>query len=135
MKKRTNTICPIVYSLDIWGDPWSLVILRDALMDNKRFYRDFLSSPEGIATNILSARLQSLTDAGLLVKIEDESNRAKTTYQPTQKAVDLLPALLSVMQWGMKYNPNTDLSVPIMWEVSEDKDKVNRRLVKQLQAE
>jgi DNA-binding HxlR family transcriptional regulator len=129
MKKRTNTICPIVYSLDIWGDPWSLVILRDILTDNKKFFRDFLNSPEGIATNILSTRLQTLAEAGLLIKIEGISNRSQTIYKPTQKALDLLPALLSIMQWGIKYNPNTDMNIPIMKEVSKDKDDLTRRLL------
>lgn len=104
------------------------MILRDILIDNKKFYRDFLNSPEGIATNILSARLQSLSRAGLLIK-EEASNRAQTTYKPTQKALDLLPALLSVMQWGIKYNPNIDITIPIMKEVSEDKDGLNKRLL------
>lgn len=132
MKKRTNTICPIVYSLDIWGDPWSLVILRDILIDNKKFYRDFLTSPEGIATNILSTRLQSLAKAGLLIKIEGESNRAQTMYKPTQKALDLLPAILSIMQWGIKYNPNTDMSIPVMQEVKENKERLTQHLLEQL---
>lgn len=130
MKKRTNTICPIVYSLDIWGDPWSLVILRDILIDNKKFYREFLTSPEGIATNILSARLQSLTEAGLLIKIEGKSNRAQTLYQPTGKALDLLPVILSVMQWGIKYNPNIDMSIPVMQEVKENREGLHQRLLK-----
>jgi DNA-binding HxlR family transcriptional regulator len=58
MKKRDSSVCPIVYSLDIWGDSWSLVILRDILIHNKRYFREFLASREGIATNILSNRLR-----------------------------------------------------------------------------
>lgn len=134
MKKRTNTSCPVVYSLDIWGDPWSLVIMRDVLIDGKRYYRELLASSEGIATNILSARLQSLTEADLLVKIEGTTNRSQTIYKPTQKALDLLPALLSIMQWGIKYNKNVDMSIPLMQEVAKNKDAVSSRLIKQLQA-
>jgi len=94
MKKATFSVCPIVYALDLWGDPWSLVILRDVLIHNKRYYREFLASRERISTNILSARLQSLVESGLLVKIEGESNRAQTQYRPTPKALDLFPAFL-----------------------------------------
>ncbi|MBA2943282.1 helix-turn-helix transcriptional regulator [Paenibacillus sp. CGMCC 1.16610] len=129
MKKRTPTVCPIVYALDIWGDPWSLIILRDVLIHNKRHYREFLASREGIATNILSARLQSLTDAGLLVKIEGASSRAQTMYRPTQKALDLFPVVFAVMRWGLKYNPDTDMEIPIMQELISDEKGLERRLL------
>ncbi|MBW7454553.1 helix-turn-helix transcriptional regulator [Paenibacillus sepulcri] len=82
-------------TLDILGDPWSLVILCDVLIHNKRHYREFLASDERIATNILSARLQSLTEADLLIKIEGETNRAQTMYRPTQKALDLYPIVFA----------------------------------------
>ena len=130
MKKRTDTVCPIVYALDIWGDPWSLVILRDVLIHNKSHYREFLASRERIATNILSARLHSLVEADLLVKIPGESNRAQTRYRPTQKALDLLPVVLAVMRWGLKYNPHTDMSIPIMQEVATDEHGLRQRLLR-----
>lgn len=130
MKQRNLTVCPIVYSLDIWGDHWSLIILRDVLIHNKRYYREFLASREHIATNILSARLQSLTEAGLLTKTE-KPNRAQTTYRPTQKALDLLPAILAIMHWGLKYNPNTDMDIPVMQELERDENGLQRRLLEQ----
>ena len=123
-KQRGSTACPIVYSLDIWGDPWSLVILRDVLIDNKRHYREFLGSPERIATNVLSSRLQSLVKAGLLTKTEGP-NRAQISYRPTRKALDLLPAILAIMHWGVKYNPNTDISIPPLRELEENDDIVS----------
>lgn len=128
MKKRNLSVCPIVYSLDIWGDPWSLVILRDVLIHNKRYYREFLSSREHISTNILSARLQSLVEADLLIKIES-SNRAQTTYRPTQKTLDLFPVIFAIMHWGLKYNPNTDMNIPIMQELKRDEKGLQRRLL------
>ena len=135
MKKRYPTTCPIVYSMDIWGDPWSLVILRDILLDNKRYYREFLTSPEQIATNILSARLQSLMEAGLLIKIPGRTNRAQTVYRPTQKALDLIPVLLTVMQWGIKYNPNIDMAIPITQQVVADKDALQHDLLAKFKTE
>jgi DNA-binding HxlR family transcriptional regulator len=128
MKKRPESVCPIVYSLDIWGDPWSLVVLRDVLIHNKRYYREFLASREKIATNILSARLQSLTEAGLLTK-KEAVNRAETMYRPTQKALDLFPAVFAIMHWGLKYNPKTDMSIPIMQELKRDEKGLERRLL------
>lgn len=130
MKKRTSTDCPIVYSLDILGDPWSLVILRDVLIHNKRHYREFLASDERIATNILSARLQSLTEADLLIKIEGETNRAHTMYRPTQKALDLYPIVFAIMNWGFKYNPNTDMNIPIMQELKTNEKGLEQRLLR-----
>ncbi len=131
MKKRTSSVCPIVYALDIWGDPWSLVILRDVLIHNKRYYREFLTSREHIATNILSARLQSLVEAGMLTRTEGRTNRAQTTYRPTQKALDLLPVILAIMHWGLKYNPNSDFDNPIMRELGRDEEGLQRRLLEQ----
>src|SRR2546421_2313479 len=129
-KQRGSTACPIVYSLDIWGDPWSLVILRDVLIDNKRHYREFLGSPERIATNVLSSRLQSLVKAGLLTKTEGP-NRAQISYRPTRKALDLLPAILAIMHWGVKYNPNTDISIPPLRDLEENDDELRTRLLAQ----
>lgn len=129
MKKRESTVCPIVYALDIWGDPWSLIILRDVLIHNKRHYREFLASREHISTNILSARLQSLVEAGLLVKIKGDSNRAQTMYRPTQMALDLFPVVFAIMHWGLKYNPNTDMSIPIMQELKVNEKGLEQRLL------
>lgn len=129
MKKREYTVCPIVYSLDIWGDPWSLVILRDVLILNKKHYREFLGSREKIATNILSSKLKSLVEAKLLTKKVDKNNRANTTYKPTQKALELLPVLFSIMHWGLKYNPNTDMSIPVMQELKKDEKNLSERLL------
>jgi DNA-binding HxlR family transcriptional regulator len=131
MKKRPSTVCPIVFALDIWGDPWSLVILRDVLIHNKRHYREFLASVEHIATNILSARLHSLVEAGLLTKAAGASNRAQTTYRPTQKALDMLPVVFAIMHWGLKYNPNTDMSIPIMKELKQDEERLQQHLLGQ----
>jgi DNA-binding HxlR family transcriptional regulator len=130
MKKRDSSVCPIVYSLDIWGDSWSLIILRDVLIHNKRYFREFLASREGIATNILSNRLQTLTDAGLLNKFEG-TNRAQMMYRPTKKALDLFPAVFAIMHWGLKYNPNTDMNIPIMRDLEADEDRLHRHLLEQ----
>ncbi|AIQ36390.1 winged helix-turn-helix transcriptional regulator [Paenibacillus sp. FSL R5-0345] len=130
MKKRTSTVCPIVYALDIWGDPWSLIILRDVLIHNKRYYREFLASTERISTNILSARLQSLIEAGLLIKTEGKSNRAQTMFRPTQKALDLFPVVFAIMHWGLKYNTNTDMSIPIMQELTTNEEGLKQRLLR-----
>lgn len=120
MKKRSPTICPLVFSLDIFGDAWSLVILRDVLLRDKSHFREFLASEEKIASNILSTRLESLTREGLLIKEDDPRNKSAAVYRPTQKTLDLLPTLLELMRWGIKYNPDSDTSGPVMKHLFTD---------------
>jgi DNA-binding HxlR family transcriptional regulator len=107
MKRRTNSDCPICYSLDVVGDKWTLLILRDILVRQKRYYRDFLSSSEGIATNILAARLKSMLDEGLITKMNDPENRSQVIYTPTKKAMALLPVLKAMVKWGLKFGSST----------------------------
>jgi DNA-binding HxlR family transcriptional regulator len=83
MKKRSPTICPIVFSLDIFGDKWSLVILRDLLIVGKCHFREFLASEEKIASNILSKRLELFIENGLFTKHDDPKNKSAAIYNPT----------------------------------------------------
>ncbi len=122
VKKRSPTVCPIVFSLDIFGDKWSLVILRDILMRNKSHFRELQASEEKIASNILSDRLESLVKDGLLTKEEDPSNKSAAIYKPTKKAVELLPMLFELMRWGIAYNPEVDTSGPVMSQLLHDPD-------------
>ena len=108
MKRRTNSDCPICYFLDTFGDKWTLLILRDILVRRKHFYREFLHSPEGIATNILAARLKDLVDEGLITKKQDSRNKSQIVYAPTNKAMALLPVLKAMVKWGLKFGPNTN---------------------------
>lgn len=129
MKKRSPTICPIVFSLDIFGDTWSLVILRDILLRNKSHFRELLASEEKIASNILSDRLESLVREGLLTKEDDASNRSAGLYKPTQKALDLLPMLFELMRWGIAYNPNADTSGPVMRQLLKDPQGLKAKIL------
>lgn len=99
--KRSD--CPIGCSLDVWGDKWTLLIIRDLMEANGRTYGDFLKSPEGIATNILAARLQALEENQLIVKLEHPDSKAKVLYKLTQKGIDLLPIMVEINLWAEKY--------------------------------
>lgn len=129
MKKRSPTICPVVFSLDIFGDKWSLVILRDVLLRNKSHFREFLASEEKISTNILSARLETLVHEDMLVKTGDPANKSAAIYAPTQKTLDLLPALFELMRWGITYNPNSDTSGPVMSQLMHDPESLRAKVV------
>jgi DNA-binding HxlR family transcriptional regulator len=129
MKKRSPTICPVVFSLDIFGDKWSLVILRDILLRGKSHFHEFLTSEEKIASNILSSRLQTLVESGLLTKDSDHANKSAAIYRPTEKALELLPMLFELMRWGITYNPNADASGPVMREMLENPKRLRKRIV------
>src|SRR5689334_20216966 len=102
-KKRSN--CPVSSSLDVWGDKWSLLIIRD-LMDAKECtYGDFLKSPEGIATNILATRLQNLEENKLIEKLDHPDSKAKVLYRLTRKGIDLVPVMIEISLWAEKYFP------------------------------
>ncbi len=94
--------------------------MRDILFGGKRHFREFLASEEKIATNILSARLASLVSSGMLTREDDAANKCAAIYQPTQKALALLPVLFELMRWGVVFNPNADTRDPLIRQVLED---------------
>jgi DNA-binding HxlR family transcriptional regulator len=99
--------CPIFYSLEIFGDKWSLILLRDILHFDKSRYTEFLSSDEGISTNILSDRLKMLEKEGIISKRRDPGNKKQFIYSPTKKCLDLVPIIIELAVWGAKYDPDT----------------------------
>lgn len=99
-KKRSD--CPLSCSLDIFGDKWSLLIIRDMMFFNKSTYGEFLKSAEGIATNILASRLQSLEENKLIEKLEHPESKVKVLYRLTQKSVELLPVIVEIHLWAEK---------------------------------
>jgi len=99
--------CPIFFSLEIFGDKWSLLILRDILQFDKRHYNNFLDSEEGISTNILADRLKKLEREDIISKKIDSANKKQFIYSPTKKCLDLLPIILEIAVSGAKYDPDT----------------------------
>lgn len=120
-EKRSN--CPISSSLDIFGDRWSLLIVRDLMLYKTRTYGDFTKSTEKIATNILANRLQILEDSGIVVKLPYPDNKVKGLYRLTPKGVDLIPALIEIALWGGKNLSNTDECSPFLKELKKNKLK------------
>lgn len=120
-KKRSE--CPLSCSLDIFGDKWSLLIIRDLMFENKCTYNDFLKSQEGIATNILASRLKELEENGIIEKSAHPDSKAKKLYRLTSKGIDLLPILIEVYIWSDKYfTIPADIKVVIQ-EAKKDKEK------------
>ncbi|WP_036243485.1 winged helix-turn-helix transcriptional regulator [Methylobacter luteus] len=98
--------CPVAGSLDLLGDKWSLVIVRD-LMIRKRRYKDFQDSPEGIPTNILANRLRKLEEDGIIKKHPYQERPVRYEYSLTRKGADLLPVLQQLALWGHKHIPES----------------------------
>ena len=96
------------YAAGIIGDKWCFLLMRDVLVHGKRTYGEFASSPEGISTNILALRLNQLVESGLLVSQPDPRKGSRKCYFPTTKFRDLIPALLSIMAWSARYDPETE---------------------------
>jgi DNA-binding HxlR family transcriptional regulator len=101
---RSN--CPLSIALDVIGDKWSLLIVRDMCM-NKRRYADFLSSPEGIPTNILASRLRRLEETGIIEKKPYLAKPLRYEYFLTAKGADLLPVIQQLARWTHKYVPDS----------------------------
>jgi DNA-binding HxlR family transcriptional regulator len=104
--EKTRSDCPISCSLDIFGDKWSLLIIRDIMLRGKLSYSEFLKSEEKIATNILANRLNVLEAEHILSKRVSPTNKSKFIYSLTKKGIDLLPIIIEIMDWGAKYNAN-----------------------------
>ena len=98
--------CPIAATLDLLGDRWSLVIVRDLLVGKRRF-GEFLASPEGIPTNILAARLKRLEAAGLIARTPYQSRPPRHEYRLTPEGEALLPVLQEVCRWANRHLPDT----------------------------
>lgn len=132
MKKRSE--CPISSSLDIWGDKWSLLIVRDLMFSKQCTYGDFLKSDEKIATNILASRLQMLETNGVITKQDHPESKAKVLYQLTQKGIDLLPLMIEINLWADKYFTLPTESREILKEVKNNKEAFIKEKMLDLQS-
>ncbi|MCI0363004.1 MAG: helix-turn-helix transcriptional regulator [Phycisphaerales bacterium] len=95
--------CPISIALEIFGDSWSLLIVRDLMFKGLQAFNEFAASGEGIATNILTDRLAKLEGAGILTKRPDPADARRVHYRLTEKGIDLAPALVEIVLWSARY--------------------------------
>jgi len=134
MKSKKRSDCPISNSLDIWGDKWSLLIIRDLMFAKECTYGDFLKSEEGIATNILASRLQVLEESKIIKKLEHPDSKAKVLYKLTRKGIHLLPLLIEIHLWAEKYFSIPADKKTLMKEVKKDKTAFIKSVTKQLES-
>lgn len=119
VKKRSD--CPVSCTLDVFGDKWSFLIIRDLLFAKECTYGDFLKSAEGIATNILASRLVTLEENKVIEKLEHPSSKAKVLYKLTRKGIDLLPVLIEMHLWYDKYGTIPEDKSEMLELVKKDK--------------
>ena len=128
MKRSSRSHCPISFALDIFGDKWSLLILRDLIFKDKFNFQDFASSEEGISTNILADRLEKLKKEGLVRSSTDKANARKVVYTPTPKALDLIPMILAIIEWSAKYDPQTEAPREFLRMLKKDRGGLIRQI-------
>ena len=102
---QPRSYCPINLSLEIFGDTWTLLVLRDMMFAGKRHFRELLQSDERISTNILADRLSRLVEQGLLTKADDPTHKQKAIYSLTEKGIALLPVVVQIGAWGSRWVP------------------------------
>ena len=129
-KKRSD--CPVSCCLDIWGDKWSLLIVRDLMFSKQCTYGDFLKSDEKIATNILASRLLTLEENGIITKSDHPDSKAKVLYKLTQKGIDLLPVMIEINLWAEKYFTIPAERKAMLKEVKKDKEAFIKTATKEL---
>ena len=131
-----RSYCPVNLALEVFGDKWSLLIVRDLLLAGKSSFRELLCSEEKIATNILQDRLEKLEQEGIIVRVQDENHKQKYNILLTKKGIDLLPILVLISEWGLKHTPVDDehraFARKTMPRTDEKMKKIRALLLKRL---
>jgi len=106
-KSTRRSGCPVSVGLEVFGDSWSLLIVRDLMVRGYRTFKEFHQAGEGIATNILADRLKKLERAGIIASEPVKTDGRRVNYRLTEKGLDLAPALLELLIWGARHE-NTE---------------------------
>lgn len=133
MKKAPyRSDCPISKTLDILGDKWSLLIVRDLVFKGKNTYGEFLKGGEGITTSVLADKLALLECGGIISKKAHPDSKAKILYTLTQKGIDLVPVLVEVIAWSEKYHEVHPQATAFAEQLKHDKEGVIKMLMQNL---
>jgi DNA-binding HxlR family transcriptional regulator len=108
-KSKRQSDCPINYTLEIISNRWAFLILRDIVYYGKHTYNEFLASAENVTTSMLADRLVGLERQGILQKTRSQLDRRKEIYSLTEKGLDMIPVLIELSSWGIKYD--TDIAI------------------------
>jgi DNA-binding HxlR family transcriptional regulator len=119
--QKWRSECPLNASVEILGDRWSLLIIRDMMLRGFRSYKEFLESYEGIATNILADRLQNLIVHGIITAERDPLDGRKLNYSLTAKGIDLAPVLTEMVLWAARHEDTGNQ--PLVQLIQKDKEQ------------
>lgn len=132
--KNIKRTCAIAYTIELLGDKWSLLILRDVLIHKKSRFKDFRSSNEKIATNILTNRLKSLVEEGFLELLDPKGFKKNKQYIGTKKAVSSLPIIIELYLFSIHYVEESELShsqLLIKKEILNDRQSFEKRVIQE----
>ena len=132
-KKRSD--CPINYALELFGDRWTFLLVRDMMFKGKHYYGEFLQAEEKIATNILADRLLLLEQASIILKSTDPAHGSKFIYKLSRKGIDLVPLLVEVIMWSSKHDKHTATDIKFVNRVKRDKETVLKEIMDKLKGE
>ena len=121
--------CPIRFGMGIFGDKWTLLIVRDLMFKGKKHYGEFTDPEENISTNILADRLARLQEHGIVNKERDPDNRSKFVYSLSRKGLDLLPVMLAIIDWSEKYDDHTEVPRSFIRKLRKDPEGLKREIV------
>jgi DNA-binding HxlR family transcriptional regulator len=125
--------CVFSNFLDMLGDKWTLLVIRDLLFFRKHEFKEFLASPEAIATNILSDRLKKLLAAGIVAERRHPDNRSRKLYYLTDKGKALLPILLEIAKWGSDYFPDLPRMQPVYKRLKKNPEALKIFVAKEIE--
>jgi DNA-binding HxlR family transcriptional regulator len=124
-EKQRRSRCPIAASLDLLGDRWTLLVLRDMVFRGHRYFQQFAESPEGIATNTLAERLERLERAGVIRREPDPNDGRRKRYLLTEEGLAAIPLLIDLIVWGAKLDPGIEYPERrLLWMTNEREDVI-----------
>ena len=130
-RKPPKSGCPIDYAATMFGDRWTLLVLRD-LSKGKRYFSEFAEADEGIAPNILSSRLKQLEQFGIVSRRIDAENRRQVVYELTEKGLDLTPIMVELTLWSAKHDPKSFVAKEFVDMAARDRETLIREIRKRL---
>jgi DNA-binding HxlR family transcriptional regulator len=133
--QKRKSDCPINYALELFGDRWTFLIVRDMMLKGKHSYGDFLRSEEKIATNILADRLALLEQAEIIIKSPDLSHGSKYIYRLSRKGIDLLPILVELIMWSAKYDEESAVEKKFINLVKKNRETLLKEISSRLKEE
>lgn len=133
MKKADWGGCPIRFGMGIFGDKWTLLLIRDLMFKGKKYYSEFADSEESISTNILADRLENLRERGIIEKERDTDNQSKYVYRLTDQGKDLIPIMFAIIDWAEKYDANTEVPKDFIRKLRRDPVALQNKILKALE--